>query len=333
MVSLQDMDKSSSNFFMGKQILASDKGASNDAEINKPDKKTIDLIDRFLDAVWMEYGLSKNTLKAYRADVNMLAIWAKAQSKSLVRLERADIQEYLAHRLEKKSSPHSTARQISSFRRFYRYLIRENLIENDPTEQIARPKLSRGLPISLSEQDVESLLKAPDVSQPLGMRDKAMLELLYATGLRVTELISLTLNQVNLNQGIVRIIGKGNKERLVPMGTIAQDYLRNYLNTARNDIKGMRQTDCIFPTKRSDSMSRQSFWHLIKRYAKKAGVNSELSPHTLRHAFASHMLNHGADLRVVQMLLGHSDLSTTQIYTHVANERLNKLHAKHHPRG
>ncbi|NNC96683.1 MAG: site-specific tyrosine recombinase XerD [Gammaproteobacteria bacterium] len=306
---------------------------TSNAVVDSIDPNEVDLIDRFLDAIWMEYGLSKNTLKAYRNDMNQLLCWAHAKKCKLALLQRADIQEYLAERVGKKNSPHSTARQISSFRRFYQYLLREGLIQKDPTEQIARPRLSRGVPISLSEADVEALLNAPDLTDVLGMRDKAMLELLYATGLRVTELIKLRLSQLNLNQGIVRIVGKGNKERLVPMGDVAQDCLENYIATARDEIKGRRETDYVFPTKRSDSMSRQSFWHLIKRYAKKACISSELSPHTLRHAFATHMLNHGADLRVVQMLLGHSDLSTTQIYTHIAKERLSKLHSQHHPRG
>ena len=293
----------------------------------------IDRLDRFLDNLWMEHGLSKNTLSAYRNDLGQLQKWLAQHSLSSDEISRADLQQYLAYRVDQKASPHSTARQISSFRRFFRYLVREGLIKTDPTEQISRPKLTRGVPISLSEIDVEALLKAPNTTSSIGLRDKAMLELLYATGLRVTELVSINKSQLNLNQGIVRIIGKGDKERLVPIGEEAQKWLRLYLKNSRPDMMGDRVTDCLFPTRRSDSMTRQSFWHLIKRYAKKAGVESDLSPHTLRHAFASHMLNHGADLRVVQMLLGHSDLSTTQIYTHVAKERLSNLHAKHHPRG
>lgn len=290
-------------------------------------------IERFLDNLWMEHGLAANTLSAYRNDLSQLAKWTAGRSMHLTSIQRADIQEYLAERVEQKTSPHSTARQISSFRRFFRYLLREGIITKDPSEQITRPKLTRGVPVSMSEKDVEALLKAPDASNSLGSRDKAMLELLYATGLRVTELVSLKLNQLNLNQGIIRIIGKGDKERLVPLGEVSQNSMSEYLSSARNELLGERETDYVFPTRRSEFMTRQAFWHLIKRYAKIANINSDLSPHTLRHAFASHMLNHGADLRVVQMLLGHSDLSTTQIYTHVAKERLSNLHAKHHPRG
>ena len=293
---------------------------------------SINQVDLFLDNIWMEHGLSKNTLNAYRNDLKQLSKWCQIKSLNLLNVSRADLQDYLAERVEKKSSPHSTARQISCFRRFYRFYVREGQLQTDPTEQITRPKLTRGIPISLSEKDVESLLAAPKVTDLLGVRDKAMLELLYATGLRVTELIELTLTQINLNQGVVRVIGKGNKERLVPMGEVAQKWLIQYIGSARLEILDGRVTDYIFPTRRSDSMTRQSFWHIIKRYSKLAGIGTKLSPHTLRHAFASHMLNHGADLRVVQMLLGHSDLSTTQIYTHVAKERLSKLHATHHPR-
>jgi len=289
-------------------------------------------INRFLDSLWMEHGLSKNTLSAYRNDLSQLTKWCISRSLNVVDVSRADLQEYLADRVEKKHSPHSTARQISCYRRFYRFFVREGLLQTDPTEQITRPKLTRGIPVSLSEKDVESLLAAPNVQDALGMRDKTMLELLYATGLRVTELTELTLNQINLTQGVVRIIGKGDKERLVPMGEIAQKCLEHYIKTGRHEILEERVTDYLFPTRRSDSMTRQSFWHIIKRYAKQAGIGTKLSPHTLRHAFASHMLNHGADLRVVQMLLGHSDLSTTQIYTHVAKERLTQLHTEHHPR-
>jgi len=314
------------------------KKTTNSASLAKSEQSSgavleADHIDRFLDAIWMEQGLSKNTLNAYRNDLQQLVQWCRCDELTLTDLTRADLQAFLASRVEMRSSPHSTARQISSFRRFYSYLVREGVLVKNPTEQIARPKLTRVLPKTLSEKDVEALLEAPRVGTALGQRDKAMLELLYATGLRVTELISLTLSQVNLNQGVVRIIGKGNKERLVPIGSEAQNFLGMYLQEARGEILGERVTDHVFPTRRSNCMTRQSFWHLIKRYAKQAGIGIDLSPHTLRHAFASHMLNHGADLRVIQMLLGHSDLSTTQIYTHVAKERLSNLHAAHHPRG
>jgi len=316
---------------MPKNNLATVLPSSSDAEL--PSTVTEKQIDRFLDSIWMEHGLSKNTLNAYRNDLKQLRKWCEANALNLLNVSRADLQEYLAERVEKKSSPHSTARQISCFRRFYRFYVREGELQSDPTEQITRPKLTRGIPVSLSEKDVESLLAAPRLEDPLGLRDKTMLELLYATGLRVTELIELTLTQINLNQGVVRVVGKGDKERLVPMGEIAQHYLTQFIASSRLEILDGRVTDYLFPTRRSDCMTRQSFWHIIKRYAKQANIATKLSPHTLRHAFASHMLNHGADLRVVQMLLGHSDLSTTQIYTHVAKERLGNLHATHHPRG
>jgi len=290
-------------------------------------------VDRFIDMLWMESGLSRNTLNAYRNDLRHLARWGKSRDKQIKDFEKADIQEYLADRVDKKDSARSTARQLSSFRRFYRYMLREGEIKKDPSDLIDRPKVSRGIPRSLSEKDVEALLTAPDLTDALGVRDKCMLEILYATGLRVTELVSLRVNQVNLNQGVVRIMGKGDKERLVPMTEVAQNCLRDYLASERLEILSGRDSEFLFPTKRSVHMTRQAFWHLIKRYAKVAGIEGTLSPHTLRHAFATHMLNHGADLRVVQMLLGHSDLSTTQIYTHVAKERLSKLHKKHHPRG
>jgi integrase/recombinase XerD len=227
----------------------------------------------------------------------------------------------------------TTTLQLSSFRRFFRYLVREGEIREDPTAQIAMPKIGRSLPRSLTEEEVESLLGAPTVTDPLGNRDRTMLEVLYATGLRVSELVNLRYGQVNLNQGVIRILGKGNRERLIPLGEEAVRWLNEFARGSRAEILLERQTDYLFPTRRGDRMTRQAFWHIIKRYARKAGVAKDLSPHTLRHAFATHLLNHGADLRVVQMLLGHSDLSTTQIYTHVARERLKELHSQHHPRG
>ncbi len=317
---------------MQKDNLATILPLSTDQDDKAVAPASANLVDRFLDNIWMEHGLSKNTLNAYRNDLKQLNKWCVSKSLDILNLSRADLQDYLAERVENKASPHSTARQISCYRRFYRFYVREGQLKSDPTEQITRPKLTRGIPVSLSEKDVESLLAAPKTTDPLGVRDKAMLELLYATGLRVTELIELSLSQINLNQGVVRVIGKGDKERLVPMGGVAQKWLTQYIASSRLDILDGRVTDYIFPTRRSDCMTRQSFWHIIKRYAKQAEISTKLSPHTLRHAFASHMLNHGADLRVVQMLLGHSDLSTTQIYTHVAKERLSKLHAIHHPR-
>jgi integrase/recombinase XerD len=290
-------------------------------------------LQRFLDAVWLERGLSANTLAAYRADLTALARWLEERNSGLLKATRAELLGFIAGRVEGGSRPRSTARQLSSFRRFFRFMLREGLVTLDPTSQIAMPKIGRSLPKSLTEAEVESLLEAPVVSEPLGHRDRTMLEVLYATGLRVSELVSLKHNQVNVNQGVMRVIGKGNRERLIPLGDEAVKWLQQFMQGPRVEILLERQTDYLFPTRRGDRMTRQAFWHIIKRYSKKAGVEKELSPHTLRHAFATHLLNHGADLRVVQMLLGHSDLSTTQIYTHVARERLKELHGEHHPRG
>jgi integrase/recombinase XerD len=291
------------------------------------------VVERFLDAIWMERGLSKNTLAAYRADLMALARWLSQQNVSLVDASRSHLLDFIAWRVESGARPRSTARQLSSFRRFFRYLVREGKRSDDPTAKIQMPKIGRTLPKSLSEEEVEALLHAPATDDPLGFRDRTMLEVLYATGLRVTELINLRYPQVNLNQGVVRIKGKGNRERLIPLGEQSIDWLKRFTEGPRSEILLERQTDYLFPTRRGERMTRQAFWHIIKRYARAAGVERDLSPHTLRHAFATHLLNHGADLRVVQMLLGHSDLSTTQIYTHVARERLKELHAEHHPRG
>ena len=291
------------------------------------------VIDRFLDAIWMERGLSENTLGAYRADLIALKRRLDDRDVDLIGAARADILDYIAWRVEAGAKPRSTARQLSSFRRFFRYLVREGVIGDDPTAQIAMPKIGRALPQSLTEEEVESLLGAPNVSEPLGHRDRTMLEVLYATGVRVSELINLKLSQINLNQGVLRIVGKGDRERLIPLGDEAQEWLKEFIDGPRVEILLERQTEYLFPTRRGDRMTRQAFWHIIKRYAKKAGIEKHLSPHTVRHAFATHLLNNGADLRVVQLLLGHSDLSTTQIYTHVARERMKDLHRGHHPRG
>ncbi len=288
---------------------------------------------RFLDAVWMERGLSANTLAAYRADLTALARWLEERDGALLKTSRLDLLGFIAGRVEGGARPRSTARQLSSFRRFFRFMMREGLIDTDPTAQIAMPKIGRSLPKSLTEAEVEALLEAPAVADPLGHRDRTMLEVLYATGLRVSELVSLKHNQVNLLQGVMRVLGKGNRERLIPLGEEAVRWVQQFIQGPRSEILLERQTDYLFPTRRGDRMTRQAFWHIIKRYSHKAGIAKELSPHTLRHAFATHLLNHGADLRVVQMLLGHSDLSTTQIYTHVARERLKELHSQHHPRG
>ena len=290
-------------------------------------------VSRFLDAVWLERGLSPNTLAAYRADLTALSRWLGERDIPMMSTSRADLQDFIAWRVHAGARPRSTARQLSSFRRFFRYLVREGVVREDPTAQIAMPKIGRSLPKSLTEEEVESLLSAPVVSDPLGNRDRAMLEVLYATGLRVSELVNLRHGQVNINQGVIRILGKGNRERLIPLGEEAMRWLTEFASGARSEILLERQTDYLFPTRRGDRMTRQAFWHIIKRYARKSGISKELSPHTLRHAFATHLLNHGADLRVVQMLLGHSDLSTTQIYTHVARERLKEMHGQHHPRG
>jgi integrase/recombinase XerD len=289
------------------------------------------LIDQFLDAVWVEQGLSENTLSAYGSDLRIFAKWLAG--KSMLEVDGAELSSFLASRYKEGIGNRSSARILSSLRRFYGYYIRENNIKIDPTALIESPRIGQPLPASLSEQDVELLLDAPEVSNALGFRDRTMLEMLYATGLRVSELVNLKFEQISFRQGVVRIIGKGNKERLVPVGEEAMSWLENYMGQARKTILGERQCDYLFVTNRTGNMTRQAFWHIIKRHAKKAGINKELSPHTLRHAFATHLLNHGADLRVVQLLLGHSDLSTTQIYTHIARERLKELHSKYHPRG
>jgi len=287
-------------------------------------------IERFLDALWLEAGLSRNTLSAYRSDLEHFAGWLKGPP---AKASRDDLTNFLANYVDRGARPRTTARFLSSFRRFYRYLLREGLITEDPTATLDSPKLGRPLPKSLSEAQIELLLAAPDVATPLGLRDRAMLETLYATGLRVSELVGLTIAQANLQAGVVKVVGKGNKERLVPLGEEAIDWLGRHLREGRGVLMKGHTADALFPTARGAAMTRQAFWHNIKRYARVAGIESALSPHTLRHAFATHLLNHGADLRVVQMLLGHADLSTTQIYTQVARERLKQLHEKHHPRG
>ncbi len=290
-----------------------------------------DQIDAFVDAMWLEAGLSKNTLSAYRSDLQRLARFLNG--KNLAFIEAADIHRFLATLMAEGMKASSSARVLSTLRRFYRYQIRQNVITEDPCRDVLPPKLTRPLPKSLSESHVDALLNAPDISTPLGLRDRAMLETLYATGLRVSELVALTLLELNLDMGLVRVVGKGNKERLVPLGEQAVFELRRYIQSSRPDLLKNRVSDAVFVTARGKAMTRQAFWHLIKKHAAKAGVEGSLSPHTLRHAFATHLINHGADLRSVQMLLGHSDLSTTQIYTHVAKERLQSLHSKHHPRG
>lgn len=290
-------------------------------------------IERFTDVLWMEHGLSKNTLIAYRNDLAGLAGWLAGQDKELRSARRQDLLGYLSERVADGARPRTTARLVSSMRRYYRFLIREGCLQEDPSVRIETPRIGRPLPDTLSESEVEALLDAPEDADPLGLRDRAMLELLYACGLRVSELVGLTSDQVNLTQGVVRLMGKGNKERLVPLGEEAVDWLQRYIDEGRAELASDSRARELFITRRGAGMTRQAFWYRIRHYAVVAGINKHLSPHTLRHAFATHLLNHGADLRVVQMLLGHSDLSTTQIYTHVARERLKELHAQHHPRG
>ncbi len=290
------------------------------------------LVERFLDAIWMESGLSQNSLQAYRSDINQFSSYLAERSQTLATAQRSDVLDYLALRSATVKA-RTSARILSSLRRFYRWGLRDSVVTINPTTEVAAPQVGRSLPKTLSEQDVEALLEAPNISEPLGMRDRAMLEVLYASGLRVSELISLQLGQIDLQMGVVRVMGKGKKERLAPLGEVALDWLQQYLSDTRADIAKVINSNALFISRRGQSISRQAFWQNIKRYAKIAGISTDISPHTLRHAFATHLLNHGADLRTLQLLLGHSDLSTTQIYTHVAIERLQALHAEHHVRG
>jgi integrase/recombinase XerD len=291
------------------------------------------LIESFLDALWLEKGLSRNTLDSYRRDLVSFSTWLASRRKNLLEVRREDLLAYVSDRMGQGIKARSTARALSCLRNLYRYLLRENRIAEDPTLRIENPKLGRPLPDTLTETDVERLLAAPDVSTPIGLRDRTMLEVLYASGLRVTELVSLGVTDVNLRQGVVRVIGKGSKERLVPLGEEAIAWLGRYMLEARSALlKKNAGEDVVFPSNQGRPMTRQTFWYRIKQHARKADIKRKLSPHTLRHAFATHLLNHGADLRVVQLLLGHSDLSTTQIYTHVARQRMKELHGTHHPR-
>nr|WP_276320907.1 site-specific tyrosine recombinase XerD [Enterovibrio baiacu] len=291
------------------------------------------LVEQFLDAMWMERGLSENTLASYRNDLLKLCHWLEEKGVLLTQVQTSTLQDYQHWLFDQDYKQTSRARMLSAMRRLFQYLYREKQREDDPSATLISPKLPKRLPKDLSEEQIEALLDAPDVEDMLELRDKAMMELLYATGLRVTELISLTTENVSLRQGVVRVIGKGGKERLVPMGETAIDWLDQFMTYSRPQLLGEKSSDVFFPSRRARQMTRQTFWHRIKFYAALANIDSELlSPHVLRHAFATHLLNHGADLRVVQMLLGHSDLSTTQIYTHVATERLKQLHQEHHPR-
>jgi len=299
----------------------------------KPSPEDVAEIDAFCDAVWLEDGLSKASLASYRSDLGRFARWLAGRNQNLLQADEAAVAAYIAE-LSQQMRAASQARHLSSLRRFYRRLLVERRLSADPTRRIANPVRPARLPKLMSESQVEALLAAPQTETPLGQRDRAMLETLYATGLRVSELVGLKLHELNLDMGLVRIFGKGNKERLVPLGEEAIAWLRRYLAEARPALLDQRPCDALFVTQRAAAMTRQMFWNLIKRHGRAAGLDADrLSPHTLRHAFATHLINHGADLRVVQMLLGHADITTTQIYTHVARERLKALHAVHHPRG
>ncbi|EGT75185.1 site-specific tyrosine recombinase XerD [Haemophilus haemolyticus] len=296
--------------------------------------KNLALIDLFLNEYWIEKGLSENTVQSYRLDLTALCDWLDKNDLSLETLDAVDLQGFLGERLEKGYKATSTARMLSAMRKLFQYLYREKYRVNDPSAVLSSPKLPSRLPKYLTEQQVSDLLNTPDVDVPLELRDKAMLELLYATGLRVTELVSLTIENMSVQQGVVRVIGKGNKERIVPMGEEAAYWVRQFMLYGRPVLLNGQSSDVVFPSQRAQQMTRQTFWHRVKHYAILADIDADaLSPHVLRHAFATHLVNHGADLRVVQMLLGHTDLSTTQIYTHVAKERLKRLHERFHPRG
>ena len=288
-------------------------------------------IEAFLDSLWMERGLSENTLNAYRADLAHFARFVGTRQLGLLEVERGHVIDYLVSMIE--ASPRTTARRLSALRRFFSHHTRAGMIERDPTERVDAPRLGRPLPASLTEPEVESLLAAPDVGTALGFRDRTMLEVLYATGLRVSELVALGTASLSMRQGLVRVVGKAGRERLVPLGEEALDWLDRFHRGPREELLAGRVVEAVFPTRQGAAMTRQAFWLLVKRYAAKAGIARRVTPHTLRHAFATHLLNHGADLRVIQLLLGHRDISTTQIYTHVARERLRGLHAEHHPRG
>ncbi len=300
-------------------------------------EKNATILDEFFDALWLEDGLSRNTLQSYRNDLQLFADWLEKQTQqnreSLVDATHSDLLEFLAARVTAKVKASTTSRELSSMKRFYRYLLRQGRITTDPSLNIETPKLPRNLPESLTEEEVDKLLNAPTINTPLGLRDRAMLEVLYASGLRVSELINLKYSQVSQDMGVVRVVGKGRKERLTPLGEESLDWLSRYTRQSRPLLLQGIMTDTVFVTSRGGAMTRQAFWYLVKRHAQTVGINKHLSPHTLRHAFATHLLNHGADLRVVQLLLGHADISTTQIYTHIARERLKQLHSDHHPRG
>jgi integrase/recombinase XerD len=289
-------------------------------------------IDTFIDALWLEEGLSKNTLNAYRRDLTLFEEWLAASGQSLQRATETDINGYFAAR-HADSKATTANRRLTVLRRFFRWALRERFVDADPTLKLQAAKQPLRVPKTLTEAQVEALLAAPDVDTPLGLRDRAMLEVIYASGLRVSELVGLKTFHLGMNEHVLRVTGKGDKERLVPFGQVARDWIVRYLAEGRPRILDGRQTEDLFVTARGAGMTRAMFWVIVRKHARAAGITSPLSPHTLRHAFATHLLNHGADLRAVQMLLGHSDISTTTIYTHVARERLKQLHAQHHPRG
>ncbi len=292
------------------------------------------LVKSFLNSLWLEKGLSQNTVSAYRSDLQAFVYWLEQKEKKINEVRREHILNYLSSEIDRGKKTKTIARTLSCLRTFFKFLRRENHISSDPTLRVDSPKLGRMLPNSLSETEVDMLLAAPDLSNAVGFRDRTMLEVLYACGLRVSELVALKLSDLNLKQGVIRILGKGSKERLIPVGDEAIAWLNTYVSDTRlNLVKGNLSEDIVFPNNRGVKMTRQAFWHRLKTHTRKAGISKKLSPHTLRHAFATHLLNHGADLRVVQLLLGHTNLSTTQIYTHVAQFRLKELHARHHPRG
>lgn len=292
-----------------------------------------DYIDQFLEAQWLERGLSDNTLASYRYDTQQFSRWLNAQKLGLLQVEKSTIEQFLAYRYEQGLKSSSTARMLSCLRKLFAYLQQQGLITTDPMALVDNPRLGRGLPKAISETQVMDLLQAPETQTPTGIRDRAMLEALYASGLRVSELVNLRLSQVNINHGVIRLMGKGSKERLTPLGEDAIDWILRYINEARPEFIQQPTSDALFLSRKGGAMTRQAFWYRLKHWAKVADISIAITPHTLRHAFATHLLNHGADLRAVQMLLGHSDLSTTQIYTHIARHRLSELHKKHHPRG
>lgn len=300
----------------------------------KIEAQSLQFIEQFIDAIWSERGLSKLTLEAYQQDLRLFSNWLAKKGKLLIDAAQSDILAYLSCRAKQKFSARSNARLLSSLKQFYRYRVRTGQRQDNPTELISAPKITRLLPDTLTEQDMEQLLDAPDTESAFGLRDRCMLELMYSSGLRVSELVSVELSQLNLNLGLIRLTGKGNKERVIPIGEEAQYWLKQYIKHGRNElIRSKVNSDALFLSSRGSAITRQAFWQHLKKYLLKAGIKTGYSPHSLRHAFATHLLNHGADLRTVQMLLGHSDLSTTQIYTHIAQARLQALHEQHHPRG